>query len=279
MSKILITGAKSFIGQSIYPNLLKNHQVCAPYHKDLDVTNIGHLQPFLEDYRPDFIIHSAVSGCGKDTDTQQDFINNSNMYFNLWKCKDLYKHLIVFGSGAEYNRKHNIYNAEEGIFSHGCPEDLYGYFKYFQRLNYQEWNNVSLLRIFNCFGAKEKETRFIKTCINNCLNNKDIIIPEDKSFSFFYIKDLEIVINHIIQNPPDKYFELNCVYEKPMWLSETAQLIKGLTNSKSNIIIQAEGLDYNGCGDKLKELNLPFIGLKNGLIEYIEEIKNAPDKI
>lgn len=267
MSNILITGGNSFFATYLYPILLKDHNVCCPFRRDLDVTNFTQLQSFLNSYKFDYVIHTAVCGNGKNTDKQEFLYNNLLMLENLLSLQSKYSKLFIFDSGASFDRRFDIFNRKENDFR-SVPVDFYGLAKYINTKRVENNNKVVNLRIFNVFSPQEKEFRFIKTCIQKCLKNELIDIFDDIFFSFFYIDDLFTIINNLIKNPPASYFELNCVYPEYYRLSHTAELIKRITSSKSNIVInKTDGINYNGNGDKLYSLGLKLKGFTTGIEE------------
>lgn len=270
MTKILLTGGDSFIAESLCSYLIsQNHEISKPARQNLDVTNSSQLKDYLSWFKPDYVVHTAVSGDGSNKDTRQDFRNNILMTLNLLDNKDLYKKIILLDSGASFDRGTDIFNRKEADY-HSIPEDKYGSAKYFQTKLFQKNPQAINLRIFNVFGPLEKDSRFIKTTIRKCLNNEDVHIWADQFFSFFSIQDFSTLITHLINNPPKTYFDLNCCYPDYFKLSHVANMIKKLTKSKSKIFIDKESeLNYNGNGDKLYSMELNLLGMERSLREII----------
>ena len=215
-----------------------------------------------------------MAGNGKKNDKIEYFYDNLLMVENLLKLSDRYKKLILFDSGASFDREFDIFNRKEEDFR-TVPIDFYGLSKYINTKRVENNHKIINLRLFNVFGPKERNFRFIKTCIQKCIKNEEIHIWEDMFFSFFYIEDSFIIINHLIQFPPINYYELNCVYQDFLKLSDIANLIKFITSSKSDIIVdKISDINYHGNGDKLNNLGLKFKGLDIGIKECYEYIKN-----
>ena len=127
------------------------------------------------------------------------------------------------------------------------------------------------MRIFACFGADEPDARFIKSCIRNIKNNDDIVIFQDKYFDFFYVGDVNLVIEKILKNDPLIYKDTNLCYNNKLKLSEVASIIRTKMNSNINIVIEKKslGLSYTGDSTRLDGLSLPLTGLDKALDKYL----------
>lgn len=281
MKKILITGSSGFLGSSIFKTFLdKNEYLIYPFsHTSLDLTNIKQLERVLSYIRPDFVINCAYNGGRRiKEDTIKDFDDNCRMVENLINCKQYYGKLFLFSSGAVYDRRFSINNKKElnRLDKSYIPNDFYGRAKFFNDLEAVKNKEVINLRLFNVFGNGMIDSA-IPTFINNCLQNKPLNIWSDYKFDTFWVQDLIKIIEYFIENPPNKYYEINCVYSgKKYYLSEVAQKIKLLTNSKSDIIIEEKSKKhYTGNRDRLKELGIKLSGLEFGLKDCIEYFKNG----
>ncbi len=278
MTKILVIGKNSFIARSIVPYLQAfSHQVTAFSHQEFDITNYAQVFDILGHNYYDFVIDCAWAGTNKYMDVPQskpDFCDNIRGIENLLFWNHLYGKLIFLNSGASFDKNHHIYDRLEADYR-TIPQDEYGFGKFLAYKRFRDNNKIINLNIYNVFGPKEWESRFIKTCIRNCLGNEQIYIPNDCFFSFFYMKDLSIIINRLIQNPPNLFFDLNCVYNNKWLLSEVAQMIKNKIGSKSDIIVGKDwGMNYDGNGVKLERMGLNLIGLNAGLDETIKVLND-----
>ena len=85
-----------------------------------------------------------------------------------------------------------------------------------------------------------------------------------KDNSLQYIENYQGIIDNFYQ-------EIDCVYSEKYKLSDIAKLIKNLTSSNSNIVINNFSSDsYVGkCN-----LNIELVGLKNGIYNIIKNIQN-----
>lgn len=271
MNNILITGGQSFIAKSVIALLKKDYQDCtifSPKRSELDICDFKLLYKFIIDNNVKIIIHTAVKGNGKVTDTVDVFYNNVQMIENLLKLEKLYDKLIVFSSGAEFDRRYNIFCLKDRI---NIPIDYYGFSKYVQTSLCRNNPKISNLRIFNVFGELENDDRFIKTNIKNYINKQSIIIKEDKFFDFFYIEDLYVLIKKCI-NSKNRYKEVNCVYKEKLTLSEVASLINLIDEYTIPIVINAHSKN-NYCG-RYSGGDNDFVGLINGIKKCFNFLKS-----
>jgi GDP-L-fucose synthase len=255
--KILITGGDGYIGNSLYNALKKDFVVIKISRKDFDLSNSFETLKYFSKYKFDVVLHCAASGGSRlKSDGFQSMDNNLKMYYNLLNCKNSFNKLIHFGSGAE------IYQ----------PESPYGLSKKVISNSISEIDRFYNLRIFAVFDENELETRFIKTNIKKYINHQHIEIFEDKKMDFFYMDDLVTLVKYYISNdnlPKD----INCNYNYVLKLSEISSLINNLDSHKVDIIFNSKQLvtDYKG---EFTNLGLNFIGLKQGIINTYNKLKN-----
>ena len=231
------------------------------------VSDIG---KYIKKNNIDSIIHCAIEGGNR---LHQDSIDicykNILIYENLIKFNHKLHTFINFGSGAEFDRRYDISNVNEcDVFDH-VPIDPYGFSKnIIAKLSVHYTGSVNL-RLFGCFFHNELPTRFIKNNINNYLNNKPIIIHQDRYMDFFYMEDLISVVEYFLVNPTNTYKDINLSYPTKYKLSDIANIINNLSSKKVNIIIENQivGNNYCGNGNILHSLNIKFKGLECGIKE------------
>lgn len=262
--KILLTGANGFLGKH-FKQKLNKYTIVSTTRKELDLCNTEQTDLFFKSNNFDVVIHCAINGGNRLLEeTPECFRNNLLMALNLQKNKSSFKKLLHFGSGAELDRKYNISGFENNIWNR-IPNDFYGLSKNIIARIFDKEPNFYNLRLFNVFSEDEAPRRMIKSNIINYIEEKPIIIHQDKMMDFFYIDDLINVLELYIEN---KCFikEVDCVYKNKTSLRDVAFIINNLSNNKVPIILNSEiqGNDYTGnyC-EYFNKLN--FFGLQYGI--------------
>lgn len=256
--KILITGANGYIGKSLYNAFKDKHDVTAITRKDFDLTDIRSMVNFFDGKYFDVVLHCAIVGGSRlKEDGWHVMDNNLIMYYNLFQCRDHYDKLINFGSGAEEH----------------SPNTPYGLSKLIIRNSVLNTPNFFNVKIFGIFDENEWDTRFIKTSIKNHINKEPILVYENKKMTFFYMKDLIVLVEHLIITDPSKLLKENhCGYIDDYPLSEIAEIINGLDEHDVPILVGTKpGKDY--VCEHNAGYNLPYIGLIRGIIETYNKIK------
>ena len=187
--KIAILGTNGFVGSNISSYLDINHTVTNVTREPIDLLNSIAVKQFLKENLFDVVINCAA--VMTNNETLHDTHNNLGMFMNFYNNSNLFGKFINTGSGAEFDRTTDINNASEfEIFSH-LPSDSYGFGQNIKSRLCFEKDNFYTIRIFNCFGQREKETRLFP----RLLSNQKITI-HDRYFDYFSISDLCTVVDH-----------------------------------------------------------------------------------
>jgi len=254
---ILITGGNGYIAKSLYNSLKDKYNVMSISRYDFDLTNREATNNFFKHRSFDVVIHCAVKGGSRLTEDKGNIIeDNLFMYYNLLANKSHFNKLIHFGSGAE-------------IYAKDTP---YGLSKHVIRQSILEKDNFYNLRIFGVFDENELDTRFIKANIKRYIHRTPILIHEDKYMDFIYMKDLIKIVEHYINNDNTPK-EINCIYNTVCTLTRITQLINELDEYNVEVKVGGgSGINYNGDGGNA--LPIDFIGLKQGIKEVYNKLKN-----
>jgi GDP-L-fucose synthase len=265
-NNILVLGASGFVGSVVSEHLAGTHNVLTPSSRELDLTNHRAVTKYFADKDIDVVVNCA-SNMNTDLYPFNSAAATTNLmiFNNLYAVKAAYKKLINIGSGAEFDRRIAIVDAkEEDIFTK-IPIDHYGLSKNIIARTVANTDNFYTLRLFGAFGPSESPSRLIKRVIAG--------VPvdlNDRYFDYIYIQDLLPVIQYYIDSTP-KYKDVNVVYPEKYQLSSFLKQFCELHNlNEDNIkISRTPGFAYTGSADRISELKLPMLGLKQGLKDYI----------
>lgn len=276
---ILVTGCNGFIGREFISYFkYSNHKLYTTNRKSLNVLDEKQVDEFFKNNKIDIVVHAAVKGGRRDhKDSYKDFLCNMKMYYNLCKHADSFKMMFHFGSGAEFDRRKDIDNKKEIEIYDSFPVDFYGFSKNLIARKNRKYSNIINLRLFGCFGVLEDSNRMIKNSIRRSLDGEPIIIHQNRKMDFFYINDLFETMNYYIDNYNNNLpRDINMAYNEKNDLYEIANMIKVLTKSKIDVIIEnnEEGKPYTGDGARLHNLNLDLKGLEKGIKEVYNKWQN-----
>ena len=132
------------------------------------------------------------------------------------------------------------------------------------------------MRIYGVFDENEWDSRFIKTCIKNHISKKPMEVFENKQMDFIYMKDLISVVERYIEkdNLPK---DIDLVYYYKYSLRNIAEMINVIGGYHVEIIYSNPRRGDNYIGnedDDLVKLNIPLIGLYEGIKETYDKIKD-----
>jgi len=254
---ILITGGNGYIAQSLYKTLNSKYNITLITRNDFDLNSEKQTTDYFKDKFFDFVIHTAIIGGSRLKDEDESVIeSNLKMYQNLLNNRSNYGKFISFGSGAELNNPTTPYGKSKKIIADSM-------------LQQEGFLNV---RIFAVFDEHELDTRFIKANIKRYINNQPIVVHEDKFMDFFYMKDFINIIDYFLQIKNWDIKEIDCTYLQSYKLSEIAEIINQLNNYK--VSIEFGNTIKNSYVGKYKELPINYIGLKQGIKNVYNKLKN-----
>ena len=127
IENILITGSGGFVGKNLKRFFEDKYKLLTPRSYELDCTDANSIKKYFENNSIDFIIHCASVGGARgiqDKDTTVD--ENLKMVDNLLASKNENTGMILFSSGAMYDKSKPIVKAKEEAVESCNPYDLYG---------------------------------------------------------------------------------------------------------------------------------------------------------
>lgn len=277
--KILLTGGNGFIGRNILDLLKDKYEILAPNRQELNLLDSHAVLEYIKINNPELILHAATAGGNRKNNVQPDIIkNNLIIFYNLLASKDFFNRMIVFGSGAEYDKRQNLHLVSENDFGNNVPVDEYGLSKFTISKLEGGLDFITHLRFFGVFGKHEDyQTRFISNSICKALLDLPITMNQNVYFDYIYVDDAIKIVDQIIKNKPRETF-YNVGSGKQVDLLTITKIILDVTGKDVPIIISKEGLNNEYTCDIRKlsdELNdLEFTDLKKSVLLMVEYYKN-----
>lgn len=241
--KIFISGANGFIGKNICEQLKNKYHLLTPSRKELNLLDKKQVDEYFEKNKIDVVIHCAVVGGSiKAQEVTSALSDNLKIFLNIIGNSDRFKKMIQLGSGAEYDKNKPLVEVKETDFGKSIPQDDYSLFKYISSKIIENLNNVVCLRIFGLFGKYDDYClRFISNSICRNLFGLSIKINQNRVFDYMYIDDFIKIIDYFITHEASHKF-YNIGTGSKIDLVIIANLINGVSNKKSKVIVKKPGL-------------------------------------
>ncbi len=262
--KILITGARGFVGRNLVEYLAKEcARKCAlfyPFHTELELLDTEKVSEFINDNNIDIIVHCAYVGGSRktayDINATDIVAKNFLMFCNLARNLDSRRRMIFLGSGAEYDFRYYKPRMHEGYFGKHVPDDAYGFSKYACSKYIEKSENIINLRLFGIYGKYEAyEYRFISNAILKNILGLPIVINQNVYFDYLYVNDLVKIIEYFIMHKTQYKF-YNVGTGKTIDLITIANKINRISTKPSRIIIKNKGLNAEYSADNARLLKV-----------------------
>ncbi|CAB4129113.1 WcaG Nucleoside-diphosphate-sugar epimerases [uncultured Caudovirales phage] len=265
-SKVLLLGGSGLVGSFLKGALCEEYELYAPTSSELNLLDPDSVKYFFRNNYFDVVVNCAANTNSQMTPfDDQAFKDNIAMFNNVWVESDHYGRLINFGSGGEFDRSQNIFNAKEETLFLSAPQDHYGMSKNAISRVIFESDNCYTLRLFGVFGPNEPEYRLLKKVLSG-----GPVVLEDKYFDYYYVEDILPVVRYYIDSKKPKFKDLNVVYPTKTLLSyfvkQFCQMHK--LDGKNVKIAPTRGLNYTGSSVRIEELKLKLLGYEQGLERY-----------
>ncbi len=314
MAKVLITGGAGFIGSHLSEELLKRGEDVFVID-DLStgsIENIEHLksnpkfhytidtiknEPLLAELvdRCDVVYHLAAAvGVKLIIESPVNTIE-TNIYGTelVLKCANKKKKKVMVASTSEvYGKNNNVPFKEDydvvlgstknGRWSYACSKAI----DEFLALAY--WREkklpVVVVRFFNTVGPRQtgRYGMVIPNFVKQALLGHPITVYGDgkQSRSFTYVGDVVKGISELMNNPKAVGDVFNIGHGKEITISELADLVKKITNSKSEIVYIPYDKAYEEGFEDMQRRS-PDISKINKLIGYkpTMDIKEILEKV
>lgn len=253
MKNILITGGTGFVGRNLIESLSGQYTIFAPSHKELELLDYDALEQYVLENRIDVIVHGAIH-VPMFNGAEKEFFNDMQMFTNMEKISHRVEKLIYFGSGAEFDKRYDIYMAREEDLGKTIPTSEYGLAKYTMNLIARQSSNIYNLRLFGIFGKYELwNIKFLSGLCCKALFDLPLTVRKDCYFDFISIEDLGKIVSWFIENEP-KWHDYNICYGKPYLLSELAQMVKRISGKELQIKLLSNERNVDYCADNSRLL-------------------------
>lgn len=260
--KICVIGANGFVGRNLTHYLGQYHEVFPITRDNLNLLDANSVESFLTSANIDIVINCAASMT--NAIMLNDTYNNLGIFINFYNFRHKFTKLINLASGAEFDRTTNINLAKEFEIFLCLPKDSYGFGQNIKARLAAQTENFYNIRIFNCFGYGELETRLYP----RILNSSSLDITNDRYFDYFSIQDLQKLVQHCISNDW-QIKDVNAVYEHKVKISEAAEAFKRINNLSTKInVISNSNQNYTGCYKSINSLGIHLDGLDQGFKDY-----------
>jgi nucleoside-diphosphate-sugar epimerase len=198
--KVCVLGAGGFIGK----NLLRDTDWVGVTRQELDLTDLGAVEKYFEEYEYDVVIHCAVIGGSR---LKPD---NGEVF---------YKNILMFESVARAFKGRILYFSSGAALRGDPPTDPYGLSKRLIEHRIDTIPNAHVLRIWGCYGPGELPTRFSAVC----KREGHVVIDQDRYFDFIDIEDVKKMVEEYVSSKWEMPKVCNLVYPEKLLLSQWAE--------------------------------------------------------
>ena len=265
---ILLTGSGGFVGKNLKKYLGDKYDLLTPRSFELNLISESAVKEYFENNDIDFIIHCGSTGGARGIEDRDTTIeDNLAMVDNLLKYKKSETRVILFGSGAMYDKSRNLHKVNEDEIGNVIPKDLYGKSKMLIAEKIKDRKDV----------VCEKENRFPSYAINKVLAGENIEINQNVVFDYLFVEDMQRIVEYFIHKQPVSNI-INITPTDSISLLEIAKIVNNFGEKEVEITINNPVLNNEYTGDNsrlLREIpDFEFTTMEVGLKKLYEYNKN-----
>jgi len=256
--RVLVSGGSGFIGRHLVRELAARHEVFAPTHAELELTDADAVWRWLRGHEVDAVVHAAVKpGHRNAPDLAALCDTNLRQFFSLVRCRAAFGRLVVLTSGAVYGVQRPLAGVSEDALGEVVPADEHGFSKYVEALWLSHDAEAVELRPFGVYGPGEDYAiRFVSNACCKALLGLPITLRQDRRFSYVKVEDLTAVVERALKSTADGGLPAgayNVVGPEVVRLREIADLVLSVSGRDLPVIVAEQdlGLDYFGDDGKL----------------------------
>ena len=264
--KVLVTGGSGFIGRHVVVRLSETHDVLAPTHAALDLTDAEAVRSWLGRHRVNAVVHAAGKpGHRNAPDATSLAFDNLRQFFALLRCRSEFGRFVVMSSGAAYGVQRPLRQVREEDLDRAVPADEHGFSKYVEALELSRDLDAVELRPFGVFGPGEDYAiRFISNACCKALSGLPVTLRRDRHFSYVAVGDLARVVELALEDVPSGGLSpgaYNVTPHAPISLLGLAEMVVGAAGGAVPIIVSEPGLgpEYSGDGTRLRSAAPGFV--------------------
>ncbi len=164
---------------------------------------------------------SAIGGTRLQPETEQTELDNVRMVENVMAQEAHFGTVVLFGSGAEYDRTKPVTCAVPAL-GPPPPPQWYGRAKWQLRQRYVGHSKVVMWRILGCYGPDELPQRFVRSCRRHRAEGTTVNIDADRLFDIVHIDHVCDWALRLVRGDADARRPIDLVYAKKMLLSQIA---------------------------------------------------------
>jgi nucleoside-diphosphate-sugar epimerase len=226
-TRVCIIGSRGFIGRHLAEWLSpKCSLTCVAGRSELDLANKKDVDAFFGDKTFD-VVFLCVSSGGSRLKPESEATESENiaMVDHVMYHADRFQTLVLFGSGAEYDRTLPVNSATSDFSKLPPPGQWYGRGKYQIRQKYGSHPKVVIWRIFSCFGPGDLPQRFVQSCLDAKRCDRPVAIDKDRLFDFVDVEHVAKWALMLVQGKSEARKSMDLCYRRKKYLSEVAKEI------------------------------------------------------